>query len=134
TLQRAVVRRRWTRALRGMWLGLLVGASLTLLLIGFYHLLPLPLWTLTLAALLPFPCMAIGLALGGWKKPDLRQVARWLDGRQRLQERLSTALELANQDQAGSWRDLIIADAAQHAANLDPGRLLPWHLPRTTRW
>ncbi|HTL54594.1 MAG TPA: hypothetical protein VL361_02900 [Candidatus Limnocylindrales bacterium] len=134
TLQRAVIRRRWTRALRGLWLGLLVGASLTFVLIGLYHLLPLPLWTLLLAALLPFPCMAIGLLAGGWKKPDLRQVARWLDGREHLQERLSTALELTNQDQAGSWRDLIIDDAAQHAAKLNPRRLLPWHLPRNTRW
>jgi hypothetical protein len=78
--------------------------------------------------------MAIGLIAGGWRKPDLKQAARWLDGRQHLQERLSTALEVSSQEKAGSWRDLIIADAAHHASKLDPRELLPFHLPKTTRW
>jgi len=134
TLERAVMRRRWARALRGLWIGLLVGASLTLLTITLDHLVPLPLGVISLAGFIPLPCMALGLLLGGWPKPDLKQAARWLDGRQHLQERLSTALEVSSQEEAGSWRDLVIADAAHHAAKLDPRRLLPFHLPKTTRW
>ena len=134
TLERAVVRRRFARALRGLWIGLLVGASLTLLTLVIYHFVPLPLGMITLSALLPLPCMALGFLIGGWRKPDLKQAARWLDGRQHLQERLSTALEVSSQEQAGSWRDLVIADAAQHVAKLDPRQLLPLHLPKSTRW
>src|SRR3989442_5908975 len=118
-LQRAARRRRWARALRGMWQGLLVGAILSLLLAGIYHVRDLPLWSLLLTALIPLPCMLIGLLLGGWRKPALNEVARWVDGRQRLQERLSTALEVASEP-GGSWRELVVSDAAAHATELEP--------------
>jgi len=86
------------------------------------------------AALAPFPCMLIGLILGGWRKPALSDVARWLDGQQHLQERLSTALEVSRKGEAGTWRDLVVTDAAQHAKAIDPRRLVPFGLPRATRW
>ena len=134
-LERAARRRRSARALRGMWRGLLAGAILSLLLIGAYHLLPLPLWSLTVAALIPLPCMLVGLMLGGWRKVPLKQVARWLDIRQDLQERLSTALEVASISEAGMWRDLVVADAAGRARELDPRRLVPFNLPvKAIRW
>src|SRR6266404_959376 len=134
-LERAARRRRSARALRGMWRGLLAGAILSLLLIGAYHLLPLPLGTLTLAALIPLPCMLVGLVLGGWRKVPLKQVARWLDIRQDLQERLSTALEVSSESDTGMWRDLVVADAAGRARELDPRRLVPFNLPaRAIRW
>ena len=133
-LQQAARRRRWARALRGMWQGLLVGAVLSLLLVGAWHLRELPLWTLIAAALIPFPCMLVGLIIGGWRKPALSDVARWVDGHQHLQERLSTALEVASEQGEGTWRELIVTDAAQHASQLDPRRLVPFNLPRVTRW
>jgi hypothetical protein len=133
-LERAARRRRWARALRGLWQGLLVGAILSLLLIGAYHLLPLPLWILAAAALIPLPCMLAGLLIGGWRKPLLSEVARWVDGRQQLKERLSTAIELASQPGTGSWRDLIVTDAAEHVKGLDPRRLVPFSLSRASRW
>ena len=64
-LNQAAQRRRWARALGGLWQGLLVGALLSLLLAGAYHVLPLPLWVLPAAAVLPLPCMAAGLLIGG---------------------------------------------------------------------
>src|SRR5438094_10646561 len=118
-VQRAAKRRRFAHALRGLWQGLLVGAVISLVLFGAYRLLPfvdvvLPTWTLMRAALAPLPCMVIGLAVGGWRKPALNEVARWLDGRQHLQERLSTALEFAKQN-ATTLSDLVVSDAAQPA-------------------
>ncbi len=133
-LERAAQRRRWNRALRGMWRGLLVGAIGSLLLLGVFHLYPLPLWTQVLAALLPFPCLLVGLILGGWRKPALAQVARWVDGRQRLKERLSTALEVSGEKEAGTWRDLVLNDAAEHARSLDARQLVPLRLTRASRW
>ena len=53
-LQQASRRRRWARALRGLWRGLLVGAVLLLVAIGVWHLLPVPSWIVTAAALAPF--------------------------------------------------------------------------------
>src|SRR2546426_12627755 len=128
-LEGAAGRRRWVQALRGLWRGLLVGAVLSLLLAGAYHLLPLPVWTLLLAALIPIPCLLIGLVLGGWRTIPLPQVARWLDGRQHLQERLSTALEVSSEPTAGTWRDLVVADAAGLAKELDPRRPMPLNVP-----
>jgi predicted nucleic acid-binding Zn-ribbon protein len=133
-LEQAARRRRWARALRGLWQGLLAGAVLSLLLIGAWHLLPLPLWTLTIATLAPFPCALAGLVIGGWRKPALNEVARWVDGRQHLQERLSTALEVASGPNVGNWRDLVVTDAADHIKGLDLRRLVPFRLPRATRW
>jgi predicted nucleic acid-binding Zn-ribbon protein len=137
-LQRAARRRRWARALRGMWHGLLVGAILSLLLIGATHLpawFPqLPLWTPIAAALLPLPFMLLGLIIGGWRKPDINQVARWVDGRQRLQERLSTALEVQGQGRPDRWSELVVNDAAQHIRDFDPRKLMPFSLPKVARW
>ena len=133
-LKEASRRRRWARALRGLWYGLLVGAVLSLVVIGVWHLLPLPLWTLTTAALVPFPCALVGMIIGGWHKTPLSEAARWVDGRQHLQERLSTALEVAGREGPGTWRDLVVTDAAEHAKGLDLRRLVPFRLPKATRW
>lgn len=133
-LERAVRRRRWARALRGLWQGLLAGAVVALLLVAAYRVYPLPLWTLSLAAWVALPFAALGLAWGGWRKPGLAETARWVDLRQRLQERLSTALEVSSEPRAGAWRDLVMSDAARHAKDLDPRGLLPFHLPNASRW
>src|SRR5664279_4721520 len=133
-LKEASRRRRWARALRGLWWGVLVGAVLALVVIGVWHLLPLPFWTLTVAALAPILCALGGMLIGGWHKTPLPEMARWVDGRQHLKERLSTALEVAGEPDAGSWHDLIVTDAAEHAKGLDLRRLVPFRLPRATRW
>jgi len=134
TLEGAARRRRSERALRGLGHGLLIGTVISLLMAGAYHLLPLPLWLPIAAALVPFPCLAAGLIIGGWHKPALAQVARWVDSRQHLQERLSTALEVASVPNAGKWGELVVTDAAAHAGKLDVRRLMPLSLPTATRW
>jgi hypothetical protein len=78
--------------------------------------------------------MAIGMLIGGWRKPQLQDVARWVDVRQHLKERMSTALEVASGPETGTWRDLVVNDAAQHAKEIDPRKLVPFHLPRASRW
>lgn len=131
----AARRRRWARALRGMWIGLLAGGALSLVVSGVCHVLPVPPWTRLAVALVPFPCMAAGLVLGGWREPRLQEIARWVDGRQRLKERLSTALEMAADSNAGAWRELVVADAAEHAKQLDARQMVPLSLPLgITRW
>jgi uncharacterized protein YoxC len=134
-LSGAARRRRWARALRGLWIGLLVGAVVSLLLDGAYHVLPLPFWTRVAAGVAPFLFLLAGLILGGWRRLGMAEAARWVDRREHLKERLSTALEVAAQPKAGSWRDLVVADAAAHVRQLDPRRIAPFGLPKKiTRW
>ena len=127
-LGKAARRRRWARALRGLWHGLLVGAVISLLVVAAFHILPLPVWTVFAAAFVPLPCMLLGLVLGGWRKLPLSEVARWLDGRRHLQERLSTALEVASGPDT-RWRELVLTDAVEHTKEIDPRQLVPFHLP-----
>jgi len=134
TLAGAARRRRADRALRGLWSGLLVGASLWLLGLLVLKLAPVPdailLWT-ALAAL-AFPI--VGTILGFWRKPGLAETARWVDVKQNLKERMSTALEFSGEDHVGTWRELVLHDAVSHASEINPRQLVPFHLNRAARW
>ena len=133
-LERAARRRRWARALRGMWLGLLVGAVAWLLALGIFKLAPISASILLWSGLGALVCPLAGLLLGGWRKPALPETARWVDLRQNLKERLSTALEVAGKHDGGIWCDLVVADAASQAKQLDPRQLVPFRLSKATRW
>ena len=132
TLERAARRRRWQGAGRGFWAGLLAGAILWLATLGAFKVFPLPYWSLGAAAGTAAACMLIGFIVGGWRKSSVGETARWLDNKQHLKERLSTALEVAPHD--GEWARLLVHDASRHLQGLDPRRLLPFHLTRATRW
>lgn len=133
-VQAARRRLRWQRAWRGLWLGVLSGAAVWLAGLALYKLLPLPDLTLAVAGIVGLVCMAAGGAIGCWRHQGLLPTARWLDERQGLKERLSTALELGRDEKLGAWRELMARDAAGRAAEVDLKRLLPWRLPVTSRW
>ncbi len=144
TLENAAGRRRWERALRGMWLGLFWGAIVYLAALGVYRLalaseaihklLPLTGHALLYAGLVACACPLVGLLIGGWRKPGLTQTARWVDVKQNLKERMSTALEFSGDDHAGTWRELVMNDAVSHAQEIDARKLVPFHLPKAARW
>ncbi|MST93865.1 MAG: hypothetical protein EXS33_01085 [Pedosphaera sp.] len=133
-LDQASRRRRSDRALRGFWRGLFVGAILWLLTLAAYKLFPIPGWSLAAAAAAAGLAMLAGLVIGGWHKPTVGETARWIDARQHLQERLGTALEVAQSPASAEWKTLLLADASRHAQGLDARRLLPFHLPTVARW
>jgi predicted nucleic acid-binding Zn-ribbon protein len=134
-IESAARRRRRARALDGIWVGLLVGAAVSFLMAGLYHVLPLPLWVAWSAALAPLPCVVAGVIIGGWRKSGLAETARWVDGRRHMQERLSTALEVASDERAGRWRELVVRDAAEHLRDFDSNQLVTYRLPaRIARW
>lgn len=135
TVQRAGRRRRLLRAWQAFWRGFLLGGVLWLLALGAYKLLPLPVTTLLYAGFAAAACALIGLIVGAWRATTALQDARWVDDRQQLRERLSTALELAQTDRRGAdWQQLVLADAARHASTVDVPRLLPFRLPHVARW
>jgi len=134
TLARAARLRRLQRALRGLWLGLFIGASLWLLSLAVYKLAPIPLssvfWTGAVAA----ACPLAGFFIGGWQSDNAQITARWVDLQTGLKERLSTAVELSKTEQAGPWRELIVTDAASHANDLQKRPLVRFRLPALARW
>lgn len=134
-LEEAARRRRRRRAWHGAFHGLLGASGLCLLMLAAWKLLPLPLWVPVAAvAVLPLGLLAGALA-AAWQRPDTLETARWLDQCLNLQERLSTAWEWRHQN--NPWSQLVLQDAARHAAECPPERLpqwLPWTLPRHSRW
>lgn len=134
SLERAAQRLRLSRALRGLWLGLLVGAGLWLLAFITFKLAPIPVEVVTYAAIVGVACPLVGLVIAGWRKPSLAATARWVDVQQNLKERMSTALEVASTKGDPLWRELIVHDAATHAQEIDPRKLVPFRLTRAAYW
>lgn len=133
-LKRTERRRRWQRAWQGFWSGFLVGAATWLVALVIYKLLPIPPVTLQALAWLWFGLALAGGIAGGWKRLTPAQTARWVDEREHFQERLSTALEVSREPTSGRWGELVLADAAGRAQGYDPGRTMPFRLPRLARW
>src|SRR5437667_1205955 len=133
-LEKTAWRCRWQRAWRRCWQGLVAGAAVWLLVVAVYKLFPLPDQTLIAAGTIAAALVPAGFLAGFWRRPTLMETARWVDERQHFQERLSTALEVAGSPNAGTWRDLVLSDAAGRAQAFDPRRLLPLNLPLISRW
>ncbi len=133
-VRRTARRRRWQRAFCGLWQGVFVGSLVWLVALGVDKLFPIPTAALLWAGLALPAGAVVGAVLAAWRSPCLAETARWLDRRVQLKERLSTALELAESSPPGAWRQLVLADAASHAKQVDEHRLLPFTLPRSSRW
>jgi len=134
TLERAARRRRWDRALRGLWKGLFLGALIWLGALAAYKLTPVPTATLLWIGMAAAACPLVALGAGFWHRPSLAETARWVDVKQNLRERMSTALEVAQSEEPGAWRDLVLHDAASHAQEIEPHKLVPLSLTKTARW
>jgi hypothetical protein len=134
TLRKAAARRRLEHALHGLWMGLLTGTALWLAVYVSYKVLPISPdlaewgWIAALAGAL------IGFMAGGWRRVRLTTAARIVEDRQSLNQRLSTALEVASKPGSGEWSRLVVADAAHAIRQVDPRRILPLGLPRAARW
>ncbi|MBI3878601.1 MAG: hypothetical protein HY301_00855 [Verrucomicrobia bacterium] len=127
-------RRRWQHGLNGLAQGLVLGGFIWLLALALYKFFPLPIETLLVGGGIAVLATVIAFGLGVARKPGLTESARWLDQRERLQERISTALELSAKPAGAEWQRLLVADAARHVQQIDPRKLLPFQLSRASRW
>ncbi len=136
TLARTSRRRRLERGFRLGFEGLFWGAVVWFLSLAAYKLLPIPAQYIRYSwALLPLSAL-LGFAWGWSRQVTLAQTARWIDGQRKLQERVSTALEMSrtNQKNPGPWSALILSDAAKSVSGLNPRELLPLRFPKLSRW
>jgi len=134
SLLRAAQRRRVARGLRGMCLGLLIGASLWLISVSVFKLSPLPEQILNLIGVAALCCPVVGFLIGWWRQFTLVEIARWVDVKQHLRERMSTALEFSASQPGDTWSELVLHDAASHASEIEPKQLVPLNLTESARW
>lgn len=133
-LQKTAKRQRWQQAWRGAWQGLLVAATVWLIAVVSFKVLPIPEAILIVAGALSAVLIMAGFASGWWRRPTLVETARWVDAKKDLKERVSTALEVAKTPESGHWKELIVSDAAKSVTKVDPKQLLPYHLPMASQW
>jgi hypothetical protein len=137
TLLQAAKRRRLDRGLRWLWQGLLSGACIWVLLLAIYKLAPIPLQVVAFSWLIVPLGAAVGFLLGWARAVSLNDTARWVDRQRKLQERVSTALEVTGTQTSGGhedWKTLVVSDAAKSVSGLSTKDLLPLALPPATRW
>ena len=137
TLAKTAHRRRLERGFRRLWQGLFIGAAAWLLFLAIYKLAPIPEeWVVYSWLILPVSAL-VGF-LWGWSRTiTVNETARWVDSQCKLQERLSTALEVANDEKDGKgseWKNLIVSDAAKSVSGLNSRELLPFRLPQASKW
>lgn len=132
--RRTAARQRWLRGWHGLWRGAWVGAVIFVVALGVWKLAPVPYAVVTAAGVLGLLAPVVGFLIAFWPRLTDEQACRWLDQKQGLQERLSTALEVAGKPDGGRWQELILGDAQAAAAQVDPRKLLPVGLPRIARW
>jgi len=135
----AVRKARQRRYLIAIWNNLwkagLWGAIVWILGIALFKLFPLPVEFPQWALWAGIGVCALRLLPALFLRPSMLDTARWVDERQSLKERLSTALEF--EGKSGSdpqWTELMLRDAARHAKSVNPAQLLPWKFPRLARW
>jgi hypothetical protein len=133
-LERTARRRRLNRALTGLWRGGFVGASIWLLTLVIYKVLPVPPVALIVGGIVGLLAIIAGLFAGGWRSNSIIDTARWVDRSRKLDERVSTAIEFASGSREETWKQLLLADAAKSVGKLDPRQMLPLHMPRAGRW
>lgn len=131
--RQTALRQRRLRGWEGLWRGGLIGAVLFLAVLGVWKLAPIPFLAVKIVGGLAGLAPLIGWLVGYWPRLTDEQAARWLDQKQGLKERLSTALELSHRPMDSRWQELVLADAQAAAAQVDPKRLLPLALPRVAR-
>lgn len=133
-LAKTARRRRLAHGLAGLWKGLLAGAILLLVTFSIYKFAPIPEGALIGVGGAALLAAVFGF-VWGWMRPvSLMDTARWVDNQKRFQERLSTALEMAESKLDERWKNLVVSDAAARLKEVDAKQLLPISLTKASRW
>ena len=109
--------------------------GLVLLVVLFFlnRVIPLPIRMLRVSGIITFVAVAVGVCLSVKHRPDLDAVARTVDEKMGLSERLGTAFGLMRTDPHSEFAALQIRDAAETATTLDVVNVSPYRLPKHLR-
>lgn len=121
----------WT----SLWKGVVWGCLIALIWIVGFKLLPIDsrMWDVG------FKLAALAALLIGWihvlrHRPNLKSAAIFLDQRKKLDERLSTFLELSQKPSPSAWQTLLQRDTVQSLQKVDWKNLIAWKFPVPGRW
>ena len=103
-----------------------------LLVANRFFRLPLPIGFAIVLPIVIATAIAVGLNL--IRQIDLSEVARLVDQRLNLKERLGTALEAMDRPETGDFAILQIRDAARAAQGILPAAVVSYTVPRTLKW
>ena len=94
--------------------------------------LPIPIGFAVALSIIIASATAVGLSL--MRKIDPFEVARFVDQRLNLKERLGTALEALDRRNAGDFAILQVRDTARAAQGILPAAVVSCTVPRTLKW
>ena len=109
---------------------LFYGLVLLALLFVLNRVMPLPMQLLNISWIVIGVAVIVGTVLSIRHRKDLPSVARAVDKKMRLHERLSTAFGLMQTDPKGEFAQLQIRDAAEILTTLNIAQVSPYRLPK----
>ena len=112
---------------------LFCGLVLLVLLFFLNRAIPLPMGMLRVSGIIIFAAGIMGIGLSVKHRKDLNVVARIVDEKIGLSERLSTALGLMRTNPENEFAQLQIRDAAETTTTLDFVKVSPYRLPKSLK-
>ena len=109
---------------------LFCGLILLTILFLLNRVIPLPMQMSTVSWLIMIPAVGVGICLSVRHRTDLLSVARSVDEKMELGERLSTALALMQADPQSEFAQLQIRDTAETAGTLNITEISPYRIPK----
>ena len=103
-----------------------------LLVANRFFPLPIPIGFAIALPIIFASTIAVGLSL--MRKIDLSEIARLVDHRLNLKERLGTALEAMDRQETGDFAVLQVRDAARAAQGILPATVVSYTAPPTLKW
>ena len=92
-------------------------------------------FSITLVTLLViFGAGGFGICFGFRHRPTLSDIAGYVDENLQLKERVSTSLELIQENRQDEIAQLQILDSAKGVENTDAAKIIPYALPRLLKW
>src|SRR5688572_771395 len=123
--------RRLQRLMDHAWGGLLIGLSLSTVVVLATRLLPVPFAVWKLVAAIVVVVLGASLLLGWWRRPGTLEVAIRADVALRLKQRLSTAWEFVSRNDDKALADRLAAQAVKAGLPARPALVFPL---RVNRW
>lgn len=109
---------------------LFCGLVLLVMLFFLNRVIPLPVRMLTVSWIIIFVATVVGICLSVKHRKNLHFVARTVDEKIELRERLSTAFGLMQANPENEFAQLQIRDAAETTITLDIKKVSPYRLPK----